>query len=453
MKKSVTVLFLANVFSLMSGVVTSLLTAWALGAEGRGDLALVLLYPNIVALAVGLGLPQASRYFVARQPRKLSMLFSNAVCFTAVMGLLALLLAEFVVPQLVGTRSDVVMWLLKVYLINIPLALLYDLMSGLLEGSQKFKLIGAVRIGFFATQSVSYLILWLSGNLTVASASATMILAQLVVTSSALTAVCLSLRPAWRVSMRVFKRSASFGLRYHLGVVTSFTTLRLDQMMLAGIATSIEIGMYVVAVRISEVMTVLASSVSEVLLPEVAKTGGSAESMALLTKSLRQTICIYLVMLLPLVAAAPFLLYYGFGQDFMGAIPTLRILFVASLVWSMGAILNSGLNGTGNPGLSTISRLSSAVITVVSLLFWLPRYGILGAAMSSLAGYSAMFFVALFWLSRKGKVHVSDVFRLRVSDFHYGRIADTNSPNDCGISISTAEAPPALRTRAVSGAG
>jgi O-antigen/teichoic acid export membrane protein len=71
------------------------------------------------------------------------------------------------------------------------------------------------------------------------------------------------------------------------------------------------------------------------------------------------------------------------------------------MIWSAGAIVNSGLNGFGYPGLSTVSRLSSAVVTIITLLYWLPLYGIVGAALSSLVGYGTMLAVALFWLSKK----------------------------------------------------
>ena len=138
MKKSVTIIFLANAFSLVSGLITSLLTAWALGPEGRGDLAVIVLYPNIVALVIGLGVPQATKYFTARNSSRTSLLFSNAICFAVVAGLIALLLAEMVVPRLIGDRSGEVMWLVRAYLINIPFALLYDVMAAMLEGSRQF---------------------------------------------------------------------------------------------------------------------------------------------------------------------------------------------------------------------------------------------------------------------------------------------------------------------------
>src|ERR1035437_6649231 len=126
MKKNFTIIFFANFFALLSGVVTSLLTAWALGPEGRGDLAVVVLYPNVVALAVCLGMPQAMRFYSASEPESVSSLFSNAVLFALAAGVIAYGVAELIVPSLVGVRSDAVMWLVKIYLINIPFALLYD---------------------------------------------------------------------------------------------------------------------------------------------------------------------------------------------------------------------------------------------------------------------------------------------------------------------------------------
>jgi enterobacterial common antigen flippase len=422
MKKNITIIFFANAFTLLSGVVTSLLTAWALGPEGRGDLAVVVLWPNVVALLVGIGLPQAHRYYLARQPEALSMLFSNALLFTLGMGALAYFLAELVVPHLVGVRSPEVMWLVRIYLLNIPLALLYDLMAGFLEGAREFKYAAAARVIFFSIQSVAYLGLWLTGHLTVRNAAYTMIAAQLVNALTALVGVLYVLRPTWKPSWSEWKLPLSYGLRYHPGVVTAFTTLRLDQLMLGGMASSLEIGLYFIAVRLSEITTVLASSVADVLMPEVAASKQIEESVQLLTKSLRQTIYVYVLVLIPLLLGAPLLLQLAYGAEFLAATSTLRLLLIASLIWSAGAIVISGLNGLGYPGLSTVARLASAVVTVFALLYWLPRRGIVGAAFASLLGYSVMLIVALFWLVRKQHLSLWDCLRPQRGDIPLSRL-------------------------------
>ncbi len=422
MKNHIRIIFFANVFTLLSGVITSLLTAWALGPEGRGELALVVLWPNVVALLAGLGLPQAHRYYLARQPETLPSLFSNALLFTVVMGVIAYGAAELIVPNLVGVRSPEVMWLVRIYLLNIPLALLYDLMAGFLEGAREFKWAALARIIFFGIQSGAYFLLWRTGHLTVRNAAYTMIGAQFINALTALLGVCYVLRPRWQPSWAAWKMAMGYGLRYHPGVVTAFTTLRLDQLMLGGMASSAEIGLYFIAVRLSEITTVLASSVADVLMPEVAASKQIEASVQLLTKSLRQTIYIYGLVLVPLVLGAPLLLQGVYGTEFLAASATLRLLLLASLIWSAAAIIISGLNGLGYPGLSTLARLASAIVTVFALLYWLPRYGIVGAALSSLLGYGVMLLVALFWLVRKQHLRLSDCLRPRRDDIPLSKL-------------------------------
>ena len=422
MKKNIAIVFLTYGFTLLSGVVTSLLTAWALGPEGRGDLAVVVLWPNIVAWAFGLGLPQAYRYYLARRPESLSTHYSNALIFALFAGLIAFGIAELVVPHLIGQRSPEVMLLVRVYLLNIPLALLFDLMVGLLEGTRQFRWSAAARGIFYGTQSVTYIVLWLIGELTVRNAAYTMIAAQLACTTLAVIGVKVALRPHWQLGWGEWKEALAYGLRYFPGLITSIATLRLDQLLLAALAPSAVIGLYVVAVRLSEITTVLASSVSDVLLPEVAALESKKESLQLLTKSLRQTLYVYVVVLIPLWVAAPYILRFAYGEEFLAATGTLRLLLVASVLWSLAAIVNSGLNGLGYPILSTISRLSSAVVTVIALLYWLPTRGIVGAALASVLGYSVMLVVALFGLLHKQQVSWRDCFYPQRDDFPIGKL-------------------------------
>src|SRR5688500_11165286 len=113
MKKNLTVIFLANALTILSGVITSLLTEWAIGAEGRGDLAVIVLFPNIIALFLGFGMPQGTRFFLASEPKRLSSLFPNAIYFAVTLGLIGLVAAEQLIPPLVGERSQTVMWLIR----------------------------------------------------------------------------------------------------------------------------------------------------------------------------------------------------------------------------------------------------------------------------------------------------------------------------------------------------
>ena len=399
--RSAKLILVSDVSILVSNIVSSLVGARALGPGGRGDLLIVVLWPPVVAMLAGLGLPTAYRYWMATEPQRVSRLFSNAIVYTIVVGVAAIALADLAVPHLIGRRSVEVMMLARIYQVNIPAALCLDLMRGLLEGTRRFGWAGAARIIFFAVQALGFATLWFTGYFTVATASFTLISAQALAMLVALTAVWRQLRPSWQPSWQEFKTSLSYALRDYPGGIANFTTLRLDQLMLGAMASSAAIGLYVIAVRLSEMTTLAADALAGALMPEVATARTSARADGLLGRTLRLTIYSHALILVPLWLGAPSILKLLFGASFVPATESFRWLLIAAAIWGCGSILISGLRGFGYPGLSTLARFSAAVITVIALLILLPRLSIAGAAVASLIGYGVMFVVALVALLQK----------------------------------------------------
>jgi O-antigen/teichoic acid export membrane protein len=289
-------------------------------------------------------------------------------------------------------------------------------MMGLLEGSRRFGWAGTSRLITFVVQAAAYLVLWLLNHLTVETAAFSAMAGQFSAMFLALFAVWRQLRPRWQPSWPQWRNALHYGLRGYPGTVADFATLRMDQLLLGGLASSTAIGLYFVAVRLSEITAVLAGSVSDAVMPEVAAAKHSGRADNLLARSLRLTVYTHLVVLVPLWLAAPHILRIVYGPSFSAAGGTFRILLVASVVLTAGGIAVSGLNGFGHPGLSTIARVSSAVVTVVALLTLLPRMGIAGAAIASLLGYSVMMIVAFIALMRQRECSMWSYLKPRYSD-------------------------------------
>ena len=415
--RSTRLILTADVTILLSNIVSSLIGARALGPAGRGDLLIVVLWPPVVAMMASFGLPAAYRYWMAREPQRISKLFSNAVLYTIVIGIVSVALADQIVPSLVGERSPEVMTLLRIYQINIPAALFLELMRSLLEGTKRFGWAGAARMIFFGVQAVGFAVLWFAGHLTVATASYTMIAAQTTAMLLALAAVIHQLRPAWQPSWIEFKTSMNYGARDYPGGLADFTTLRLDQLMLGAMASNVAIGLYVIAVRLSETTTLAASALAEALMPEVAASQTTNKAELLVGRMLRLTIYMHAVILVPLVLIAPLILRLLFGASFVPAAGALRWLLVAAGVWGVSSIVISGLRGFGYPVLSTMARFSAAVVTAIALVILLTRFGITGAAIASLIGYSVMLLVALLVVGRKRGLSLWVFLRPQLQDF------------------------------------
>jgi O-antigen/teichoic acid export membrane protein len=235
-----------------------------------------------------------------------------------------------------------------------------------------------------------------------------------------LIAVWHELRPHWRPKVSELGTTLRYGIRDYPGVLTEFVNWRLDLMMLVGVASSSAVGLYAVALRLADITSTMASSVGDALMPEVAAAEKAEEATRVVTRSLRLTLSAHLLILVPLWIATPYILRFAYGVDFVPVTNVLRMLMFASVVWSAGAIVISGLNGLGHPGLSAIARISAAIVMVVALRTWLPTRGIQGAALASIVGYSVMFLVALFWLLRRRKVSLWECLRPRWSDIPHG---------------------------------
>jgi len=409
-------ILLADATILLSNVASSLIGARALGPAGRGDLLIIAIWPPVLAMIAGLGLPTAYRYRVAKDPGLVSKLFSNAVIYAVVVGVAGIALAELIVPRLVGERGAGVMILVRIYQVNILAALFLDLMRGLLEGTRRFGWAGAARAIFFGVQTVGFAGLWFAGRFTVAAAAFTLITAQTAAMLLALAAVWHQFRPRWQPSWAELKRSMSYALRDYPGGVADYTTLRLDQLMLGAVASNVALGLYVVAVRLSEMTAMAAEAIADALMPEVAASKTSDRAESLWARSLRITIYLHLLILVPLWLGAPLILKTLFGAEFVGAAGPFRWLLFAAAVWGWASIVISGLRGFGYPGLSTVARFSGAATTAVALLILLPRFGITGAAIASLIGYGVMLVVALFVFVRKRQLNLWECLRPRRQD-------------------------------------
>ncbi len=281
---------------------------------------------------------------------------------------------------------------------------------------RRFTWVGALRLILFGVQLVSYILLWLLGQLTVASASYTMLVSLTASLIVSLVAVWSELRPKWQPGLAELGTTLRYGVRDYPGILTEFVNLRLDLMMLVGTASSAAIGLYVVALRLADITTTLAGSVGDALLPEVAASKNDDAATGVVTRSLRLTLCAHLLILVPLWIAAPYILRFAYGEGFVEVTNVLRLLMFAAVVWSAGAIVISGLNGLGHPGLSATARIAAAVVMVAALLTLLPTRGIQGAAISSILGYSVMFLVALFWLLRRRRITLWECMRPRWDD-------------------------------------
>ncbi len=169
-----------------------------------------------------------------------------------------------------------------------------------------------------------------------------------------------------------------------------------------------EVGIYSVAVSVSEALWLISQSVSLVLYGRISNTNDIHYSRKV-TVSLIKIVFVATFACTGLLLCFPSSLYeFIFGQGFGEVRDLLFPLSAGIVVFSVGIILSSYFVGNGRPLVCVIGSSIGLVITVVLGFSLIPEYGMMGAAATASVSYCAGVVYQLYKFMRE-----ADELRLR----------------------------------------
>ena len=195
-------------------------------------------------------------------------------------------------------------------------------------------------------------------------------------------------RPSPRIDRALAGEALAIGLRGHVGNVLQFLNLRLDQLMVPFFLSVASAGVYFVAVRLAESLSLAGSAVGALLFPEVARAADTSAT-SVTERAVRLTVIATAAGALVLGLVADPFVAITFGPPFTDGTTALRILLVATLPLSVLRVLAGDLKGRGRPGTVSIAMGIAMGLAVVLNAILIPAFGIEGAAMASVVSYSA----------------------------------------------------------------
>lgn len=177
---------------------------------------------------------------------------------------------------------------------------------------------------------------------------------------------------------------------------------RTDLIMLGTLKGAHDAGIYAVASRIAELISLFMAAANTSLAPKISQLYRSGERtilQRLLQQATRRIMLGSLPVAMVLFLGAPYLLHMLYGIDYQGGAPIMRTLAVAQIVVVVGGPLGTVLNMTGHERLNLLVMSAAALINAGLNLLLIPHFGGEGAAVStcvSLAGSR----IALWYLVR-----------------------------------------------------
>jgi O-antigen/teichoic acid export membrane protein len=389
--------FGANVAIMALGMLGGILMARALAPDGRGQVAAILVYAQLLSWIFNGGLAAGNLYYINKEPANKAIILTNALVYSLVTSLPSLAIGWVIVIYWLPEYEYWVRFSAILFFGLVPLSVATDYLISAQQALKKFGWFNGMRLGRQALQTTGIVVLFVFGWLTVPLTVVTVGAANSIVGFIVLGWYVKNYWKERRLDFAVFRRCFSFGLKSYLGTLTNTSGRHLDQLILVPIVTSAELGLYAVALSLSSAVMTIAQSVSAVVLPQVASRSRRS-GKSYLIRSSKYTGAVLIVVSAALFGLAPYLIGLLYGEAFLSSVPLFHVLLIAGFFLGIGDLLTQGLNGLGRPVQGSLAEFVSIVINLTVLLLLVAKVGVIAAAVAAVVAYLIRFVILTYFI-------------------------------------------------------
>lgn len=367
--------------------------------------------------ALTLGLPEGATFAVARRQRGLRLPVALAMLLLLSVGIAGCLVIGMLADLLSGGDPALAAMIVLASCAMAP-ALLVSLVRGVFAGLLDWSRIAWERTLASVLRLVGVAALAVVGELTPLSAT-------LVIAASTFLGGVVYLIPARRREIShgpllhepihpkaTLPGLLGYAIRHWFGGLAGVVLMRVDQVLMTPLSSVSELGLYAIAVSVSEVVLVFNSAVREVIFASQA----SSVDMTRAATAARVSTLVTIFVSIGVAAMSPLVFPILFGTQFSDAVPVTWVLLLAIVVGNPGSVAGSLLAARNRPEARSASIVVGAAMNVVLVFALVPQLGAIGAAAATFAGNAIAGTMNVIWLRALFKVPPSEYYLLRVDD-------------------------------------
>jgi O-antigen/teichoic acid export membrane protein len=409
--RALSVTFLASVLIHLVNIATGVLAARLLGPEGRGELAVVFLWPSLLAGMGMLGLHEAVAYAGAARTLSPRRIFGSSLVMGALLAVPLVLIGFAAFPLAYGDFRPEVLDIGLLYLAFVPLNLLTMFPTSLLQGTMQLKSWNLLRVQVHAVYLLALLVLWAMDAVSVRNMAIAMLLANLL---NLFVGYGLCAKRSWlsfKADLEAIRTLLRYGLKVHLGLMGRLANLWLDQAFIALLLTAADLGHYVVAATIARGVGMVATPIELVAFPKIAAEPTADGKAQLFCRYMKINFLLVLPAGIVLAALTPWILSTIFGPAFLPSARVAHVLILANVILTGTLMLSAALKAYDRAMLIAKVEGIDVIVTVAALSLLVPAYGIEGAAYAMLIVNIFTFALLAFWVRRDLGISFARLFR------------------------------------------
>ena len=370
--------FGANVIIVLTGVLTGVLSARFLLPAGRGELAAVLLWPQLIAGLGLLSLRDAITHRTSQSAIDRAALTANGLVVAGLLALVSCVLGIWSMPHLMGAERSYLVPLAQAYLLLfVPSNFLSMTLLAGDHGIQRFAAYNLQRLLPPLIYLVGLVILWRLDRIDVTNVVYANLIGAVIVAGIRLWTLRGSL--SFGVSFSEAGLLLKTGLRFHGVTVLLILAAQADQVLAVANMTNRDIGLYMAALTMAATgFSLVTNSTYDVLFPALSALERTEDQAQLIGRGLRVTTLLLLAVSVCLCILTPWLVPLLFGHAFQDAVIPAQCLLLAYIPVSLRQMTVRAIRGLGETRPATMAE-ALAFLVFVSIGWPLARkFGVIG---------------------------------------------------------------------------
>jgi O-antigen/teichoic acid export membrane protein len=413
---------LGNATTGVIGFVASIALARWLQPADRGLLALMVSISNLALMLGGIGVPWAAIYYATRKDASPGALLGNSLVHAGVLAAVLIPVTWLLHQPLAdafGHGQGGMTWVLAAALV--PIMFLDWTTHGQLQGMLLFGRYNALSILSKIVYALGVLILVGALGLGIAGG---------VIATGALSVVMIvgALKPilaksGLRFQRQLMRRMLHYGSQVQVGSIFQTAMARLDVVMLQFFRPLSQVGYYVIAQTIAELLLELTGAFKSSVMPLVSRYEGDERQAITSADSVRHHGLLAAVATLANAVFGPVVILFAYGSSYKAAVVPMLVLLPGVWFLGMGGVIQGDLSGRGRPGTSSKLAGVAAVVTIVFDFALIPPLGVIGAALASNIAYTTYGVTSLIMLHRVSQIPIRQLLVPTRADIDVYRLA------------------------------
>ncbi len=396
------------------GLLTSVILARALGAEGRGQLAVIMLLPALLSIFLNLGVSPTNIFYISSKSVPTNVAIRTNIYLALFLSCLGVSMSA---PLLLFKSNTLFpgssLSLLLFGIALFPIMLMDSFLVSIINGQQRFREYAIISLLAPFLYLVALIIfVWV---LEVGVIGA--VISKLAVSVVSLLVLFLFFRKYFgqpcskQEIVNYSKQCFNYGGRTYLSNIMAFVNYRADLFILNLFLIPENLGVYAISVTLAESLWLLSKGISTVLLPKLSELHGDEGKRKMLTPFIARW-----VFLLTFAAAAvaaiviPYAIKILYGTEFMPGVTIFRILLIGIVLGAFARVLANDIAARNFPQYNFYTAIAVVLLNVSMNFIFIPKWGIIGAATATSLAYAFNFILKILIYYSVSKNKLTELF-------------------------------------------